>query len=119
MTGDTTTVTGAGTGPGAATDVPQSLALRAVRKARTDGCGQTADVDDAVRALRLALHAARIKLPDLQADGCSCGYLAAGALVELGSVRPDVALALAEVISEGALHTAMRTADERARGERV
>ncbi len=63
MTGDTTTVTGAGAGPGAATDVPQSLALRAVRQARTDGCGETADVDDAVRALRLALHAARIELP--------------------------------------------------------
>lgn len=107
--------TGGGTGAAA----PHSLALRAVRDAKADTCGEAADADDAVRALRLALHAARLTLPDLQADGCSCGYIAAGPLVELGSVRPDVALELAEVVSQGALHTAVRTANERSRGERL
>lgn len=101
------------------TDTPPSLALRAVQTAREDACGEAVDADDAVRALRLALHAARITLPDLQADGCSCGYLVAGPLVELGSVRPDVALRLAELLSEGALHTAVREANARSRGERL
>lgn len=93
--------------------------MRAVRTAREDATGEPVDADDAVRALRLALHAARVTLPDLQADGCSCGFLAAGPLVELGRVRPDTALRLAELVSEGALHSAVREANARSRGERL
>ncbi len=100
------------------TETPPSLAMRAVRTAREDACGEKVDPDDAVRALRLALHAARITLPDLQADGCSCGYLVTAPLVELGNVRPDVALQLAEAISQGAMHAAVREANARSRGER-
>jgi hypothetical protein len=96
------------------TEAPRSPALRAGQKARGDACG---DAADAVRALRLALHAARIKLPDLQADGCPCGDVAARPLVELGHVRPDVALELAELISEGAMHAAVRAADAHSRGD--
>lgn len=84
---------------------------RAARAAcpRADTVGR-ADARDAVRALRLALHAARITLPDLHTDArdaCdACDPLATGPLVELGTVHPDVALELAELISEGALHAA-------------
>ncbi|MFR9673503.1 hypothetical protein [Streptomyces sp. TR06-5] len=98
---------------------PSDLAMRAVRSAREDACGEDVDPDDAVRALRLALHAARITLPDLRADGCSCGYAVTAPLVELGNVRPDVALQLAEVVSQGALHAAVRAANARSRGERL
>ncbi len=93
------------------TDSPPNLALRAVRTAREDACGGKVEADDAARALRLALHAAHITLPDLQADDCACGYVTAGPLVELGNVRPDVALRLAEVISHGAAGRALRVAD--------
>lgn len=69
-----------------------------------DDDGKAAGTDDAVRALRLALHAARITLPGLRADGCSGNPPATDpAHVALGSVPADVALALAELISEGAL----------------
>lgn len=81
--------------------------------------GDAADAGDAVRALRLALHAARITLPHLQTDGRACAHVAAGPLVDLGSIHPDVALELAEVISEGALHTAVRISEERRRSEHV
>ncbi|MDT0379466.1 MULTISPECIES: hypothetical protein [unclassified Streptomyces] len=101
------------------TDAASQLAMRAVRGAREDAVGERVDPDDAVRALRLALHAARITLPDLQADGCACGRLATAPLVELGNVRPDVALRLAEVVSEGAMHAAVREANARSRGERL
>lgn len=69
-----------------------------------DDSGGAAGTDDAVRALRLALHAARITLPGLRADGCSCKPPTTDpAHVALGSVPAEVALALAELISEGAL----------------
>jgi hypothetical protein len=77
---------------------------------------EAADAHDAVRALRLALHAARITLPDLHPDSRRLGgHVPAGPLVDLGSVHPDVALELAELICEGALHAA----DARARAARV
>lgn len=101
------------------TDIPPSLGMRAVRSAWEDAGGEKVDPEDAVRALRLALHAARSTLPDLQADGCSCGRLVAAPLVELGNVRPDVALRLAEVVSQGAMNAAVREANARSRGERL
>ena len=100
-------------------ETPPQLAMRAVRGAREDAAGVPVDADDAVRALRLALHAARITLPDLRAEGCSCGYVTSPPLVELGTVRPEVALRLAEVVSEGAMHAAVREANARSRGERL
>lgn len=101
-------------------ETPPNFALRAVRNAREDAdSGAVVDPDDAVKALRLALHAARITLPDLQADGCTCGAIISSPLVELGAVRPDVALRLAEVIGHGAMHAAVQAANARSRGERL
>lgn len=80
-----------------------SLALRAVENARPEEhAPEGVDAEDAVKALRLALHAADVTLPDLGADGCTCGRFPAPVLVELGCVRGDVALRLAEVVAKGA-----------------
>ena len=97
----------------------RGLALRDARPTTVGARAAAVDAadatNDAVRALRLALHAARIKLPHLQADERTCDHFAASPFVELGSVHPAVALELAEVISEGALYAAARTAEAPAR----
>ncbi|OEU86017.1 hypothetical protein DB35_10755 [Streptomyces abyssalis] len=80
------------------TDQSPTLAEQAAAL-RTEG--EEVDPDSAVQALGLALRSADIMLPDLRADDCLCGHISTGPLIELGSVRPDVAVALAEVIAKG------------------
>lgn len=77
------------------------------------------DADDAVKALRMALHAAKITLPDLRAEDCTCGMVRRTALVELGTVRAETALLLAEMLSQGAMRSAVQAANARSRGERL
>lgn len=93
------------------------VAASAVQTAREEAPGGEVDADDAVRALRMALHAAKITIPDLASEDCTCGMTRRAALVDLGSVRADTALALAEVISQGAMRSAVHTANARSRGE--
>ncbi|GGW25666.1 hypothetical protein [Streptomyces xantholiticus] len=57
----------------------------------------TADALETVEVLREALTAAGIVLPSLGADGASPSLN----LINLGRVRPDVALRLADVIRGG------------------
>ncbi|EST38562.1 hypothetical protein N566_06765 [Streptomycetaceae bacterium MP113-05] len=96
-----------------------ALALRAVRTARDEAPGGEVDADDAVGALRMALHTARITLPDLRAEDCTCGMTRRAPLVELGAATAETVLALAEMISQGAMRSAVQAANARSRGERL
>ncbi|WP_367125448.1 hypothetical protein [Streptomyces phytohabitans] len=57
--------------------------------------------EQAMESLRDIVHAADVSLPSMSVDGCVCGFATQNPLVQLGSVRPEVAARIAELMKLG------------------